>query len=544
MTKKPDETAKTEQAAITKRAGIVAAGTLCSRVLGLVRDQVLAATFSSIATDVFFIAFLIPNTLRALLAEGAMQNGVLPVLTEEKEQRGANHAAKLFSELRGLSLLLLAIVSLLGVIFAEPIVLLFAGGFREHSGQFERTVRVTQWVFPYIFFMGTAALGAAALNTHRRFGVTSFAPGLLNVAFVSAAIALPAVFHALGSDPLYALVVGVLFGGILQVVAQWPSLRAIGYMTWPRLSLRSAGVREVLRRMGPVLFGFGVYYVDVLAARQMLTSLEVGSVSYYTWALRLCDFPQGIFVMAVSTATLPSLSSMAAKRDVGGLRETFLSSLRLSLFVALPASAFFVTFAEPLVSLAFERGAFDRLTAHETARALVAQGLGVFLVAAVRQVVIVFYALGDTRSPVLIAATDFCIFFGSALLLRESFGHVGISWAVTIASFVQVCLLLVVLRQKLPGLRVSELLRSTRKTTFATLAAAAGGYGALLGTRRTVQLVLGARDANVSPGIVEQLLLFTLPALAFGSLFFICAGLQKSEELRRLTEPLLRRLRH
>ncbi len=233
---------ESERKQITGRAGIVALGTLVSRLLGLGRDIALAALFSRAATDAWLIAWQLPNLLRQIFAEGAVQTAVLPVLSKIKEQEGDEAAARYFRAMRGLSLCLLVLVSLLGVLFAPLLVELFAAGFRDKPGQFARTVQLTRWVFPYIFFMGTAALGVAALNTHRRFVVTSFAPALLNVAFMIAAVALPGLLGAQGEERILAMAFGGLAGGVLQVVAQWPSLRAIGYLTAPSFEWNHPGV--------------------------------------------------------------------------------------------------------------------------------------------------------------------------------------------------------------------------------------------------------------------------------------------------------------
>src|SRR5690606_31953578 len=182
----------------------------------------------------------------------------------------------------------------------------------------------------------------------------------------------------------------------------------------------------------PVLFGIGVYAIDVLVARRLLSELPVGSQSYFTFAQRLCDFPQGIFVMALQTATLPSLSLLVARGDRVEVERTFAFGMRLSLFVGLPATLLLVFLAEPIVVAIFQRGEFGALAAEQTARALMAQGAGIWTVAAVRQLVAVYYALGDTKTPVLVATIDFLIFFGSAVWLREALGRVGVSLAVAV----------------------------------------------------------------------------------------------------------------
>lgn len=528
-----------ERKKITGRAGIVAAGTLASRVLGLGRDIALAAVFSRWATDAFFVAFTIPNALRQLLAEGAVQNAVLPVLAQTKERDGEAAAQRFFRAMRGLSLVILFAVSVLGVVFAPELVDLFATGFRDHPGQFERTVELTRWVFPYIFFMGTAALGVAALNTHKRFVVTSFAPALLNVAFIAFALLLPGWLGARGYEEVLAMAFGALVGGLLQVVAQWPSLKAIGYFGWPSFDFRNPGVREALQRMGPTLFGIGVYYVDVVVARRFLSELGVGAQSYFAWALRLCDFPQGIFVMALQTAMLPSLSLLAARKDMLELSKTFAYGLRLALFVGLGATALFVALAEPLVVLILQRGEFDALAARETANALMAQGLGIWMVACTRQLVAVYFALGDTRTPVIVAACDFCCFVLLAVILKGSLGHVGISLAVAGASGAQMLLLWVLLSRRLDQLYTRDILRSAAKSLIA--AAAAGGAGLATARAITLPVAVSASATDAAPWLFRM-----LPGLAgaavFGVTFLAAAKLLKSEELAAIGGPLLRRL--
>jgi putative peptidoglycan lipid II flippase len=320
-------------------------------------------------------------------------------------------------------------------------------------------------------------------------------------------------------------------GGALQVMAQWPSLKAIGYLGRPSFEFNNPGVRDALRRMGPTLLGIGVYYIDVVVARRFLSELDVGAQSYFAWALRLCDFPQGIFVMALQTAMLPSLALLAARKDMVELGKTFAYGLRLALFVGLGATALFVALAEPLVVLILQRGQFDALAARETAKALMAQGLGIWMVACVRQLVAVYYALGDTRTPVIVAAVDFCIFVALALLLKDSLGHVGVSLAVAGASGAQMLLLWVLLKQRLPQLHTREILTSALKS----LAAAASASALSLTVARNLAATQDAHwFIRMLPGLVG--------AVVFGSCFLLAAKLLKSEELSAIGGPLLRRL--
>ena len=524
------EEGQRERSRLVARAGVVGAGTLASRVLGLLRDVVLAAVFDRDATDAWWVAFTIPNALRQLLGEGAVSSAVVPVLSEKLATDGDDAARVFFSRIRGASLIALAVVSVLGVAFAGPLTALFAGGYRARPGELERTTMLTRVVFPYIFFVGSAALGMAALNAKRRFAVAAFAPGLLNVALLAAALGLPGLLVATGRDPVLALALGALVGGVLQVVAQWPALRAIGFAGAPSLAL-DADVRKVFRRLGPLALGVGVYYVDLVLSRRFLSDLGPGAQSYFSWAMRLCDFPQGIFVMALSTAALPSLSTLAARGDRTELAKTWAHGMCLALFVALPASAALLALGEPIVVALFQRGAFDAVAAHETARALVWQGGAIWTVAAVRQIVPAFYALGDTRTPAAVSAVDLAAFIALAMALKGPMGHVGISVAVAGSSAVQMALLLVGLRWRMGTLEGPAVARSAARTLVASVVAAVAGWGV---ARILTPDGPAGGLARALPGLVGL--------AGFMAVFGAVAWGMQSPELEEISSTLRRRL--
>jgi putative peptidoglycan lipid II flippase len=517
-----------ERALLVSRAGIVGAGTLLSRVLGLARDVTIAALFDRTQTDAFWVAFTMPNALRQLLAEGAVSSAVVPILTGKLATEGEDAARAFFARARAVSLLALAIVTVLGVACAEPLTEAFAAGFHVQPGKFERTTALTRVVFPYVFFMGTAAMGMAALNAKRRFAVAAFAPGLLNVGIVAGAVVLREPLAVRGIDGAIALGAGVLAGGVLQVVAQLPALRALGYLGRPVLDLRDPGVREMLRRIVPMTFGIGIYYVDLVVSRRFLSGLGEGAQSWFAWAMRICDFPQGIFVMAISTAALPSLSALAATGDRRELARTYAHGMRLSMFVALPASVALVVLGEPIVVLLFQRGAFDEVAAHETARALVWQGGAVFTIAAVRQLVPTLYALGDTRSPVVVSALDSVAFVAMAIGLRGPFGHVGVSMAIGGSTLVQMVLLLLVLRRRLGTVCAREIGRASAAILAASGVAAIGG-----------RLVAHAA-AEVSPPAIARALPGLAGVAAFLVLYVVAARVLRCAELADLAAPLRR----
>ena len=521
-----------EERRIASRAGIVALGTLVSRLLGLGRDMALAAYFSRAATDAWLIAFQIPNMLRQLVAEGAVQTSVLPVLTDVREKRGELAARAYFRALTGLWLCVLALLSALGVWAAPLLVDLFASGFRDRPGQFELTAELTRWAFPYIFFMGLSSLGVAALNASGRFLATSFAPGLLNVAFIAFSFGVPIFLAARGEPPILAMALAALVGGAAQVLAQWPSLRQIGFLTWPSFDCKNPHVGEAMRRLTPSLLGIGVYYVDVIIGRRMLADLGEGAVTYFSYALRLCDFSQGIFIMALSSATLPSLASAAAKGRLDEVGRTFAFSLRHALFVGIPSTLLLVTLAQPLVEVLLGHGSFDGLASVETSRALVAQGASVFLVAGVRQVVLVYFAVGRTRFPVLVAAIDLLVFWSSSLVLTPQLGHVGVSWGVTIARVGQFALLFFGLRRILPQRHAREVLGAGTKVSLAALAAAAASW-----------LLLGALTSATRLGWLGEVGRLSAALLGFALVFVLAARALGCSELETVAAPIRRRLR-
>ncbi|MBV9946215.1 MAG: murein biosynthesis integral membrane protein MurJ [Myxococcales bacterium] len=527
--------AEGERQKLVARAGVVGAGTLASRILGLFRDMALAALFDRRATDAWWVAFTIPNALRSILGEGAVTSAVVPVLTETLEREGDAGARRLFRRVRGASLLALLTVTVVGMAFARPLTELFAAGLHARPGEFERTVALTRAVFPYIFFMGTAALGMAALNVRRRFAVAAFAPGLLNVALLAACFSLPRPLAARGVDPVMALAAGSLLGGFLQVAAQWPALRRLGYAGLPSLSWEP-GVGLVLRRIAPLTLGLGVYYVDLVLSRRFLSEAGVGAQSYFSWAMRLCDFPQGIFTMAISTAALPSLSSLAAHGARHEFVRTWAHGVRLALFVALPASVLLVAAGEPIVVTLFQRGEFDARAAHETARALLWQGGALWTVAVVRQTVQAFYALGDTRTPVVVSAIDLGAFIALALTLRGPMGHVGISVAVAGSSAVQMVLLLAALRLRLAGEFTPGLSRSVARTAALSVVGGVAAWAAARLTSFDAGGVGGAGGGGMArawPGIAAL--------VAFGGVYGLGAWGARSPELEEVIAAVRRR---
>ncbi len=512
-----------ERRRLPLRAATVAAGTMVSRLFGLARDIVLAALFRRSETDAFFVAFAIPNALRQLLAEGAVASAVVPVLAETREQEGEGAARQLYRAIRSLWLCILSVVTILGVAFAPQLCHLFAAGWRDQPELFGRTVTLTRWVFGFIALMGSAALGAAALNLHRRFAVAAFGPALVNLGMVGGAWLVPPRLAAEGHDPTLAIVFGALTGGALQVMVQWPALRRLGYLSLPRLSLSHPGVQEILRRLTPLTVGMGLYFLIIASSRRLLSDLGEGAQSYFTWAFRLAALPQGVFFIALSTAALPSLASLVANKDAGEVGRTYSLSMRLAFFVALPAAALLAVLAEPVVVAFYQRGEFGPTAAAETAHALIALALGIVPVAAQRQLVPVFYAYGDPRTPVVGTAVHLVVFVALGWWLRRWFDHVGIALAFTGANAIQLVLLWALLRRQLDALRLGEIASSAARTAFACTGAALAGWAV---ARQTAVASGGSEWQRLLPAVTG--------CAAFGLTFLLLAWLARSSELRQL----------
>jgi hypothetical protein len=327
MSAKPDRTSGGE---IVRRAGVVATGTLSSRILGAVRDAVVAAVFALGATDAFWLAFTIPNALRVLLGEGAVSAAFVPVFTEVREREGMARAKEFYRNLIGAMAVVLLVVTLFGIVGAPWIVKGYAWGFQRDEALFATTVALTRLLFPYIFLMGISALMMGALYASKRFAAPAFAPALLNISLIAGALLLAPLFLQFGWPAIFALAVGALLGGALQIVAQLPSLRKENLIVRPRIGFSDIYVRKCARLMVPLLAGLGVYQLNVLLSRLFASFLPTGSVSYLYYGQRLAEIPQGMFALAIASAALPSLSDAVAKGDEEEAKRLFRHALRLS----------------------------------------------------------------------------------------------------------------------------------------------------------------------------------------------------------------------
>ncbi|MEM9187677.1 MAG: murein biosynthesis integral membrane protein MurJ [Myxococcota bacterium] len=523
------ESGDRERSQIAPRAGVVALGTLSSRILGLVRDALIAALFTTAAKDAWVAAWTIPNSLRVLLGEGAVSGAFVPVLTEVKEKEGIERARLFFGRLFGAMTLILILTSAAGVALAPWLTAAYAGGYDD--AVFDTTVTLTRYVFPYILLAGLAALFTGALNAERRFFAPAFAPALLNVALIAAALLLVDQFSSWGVIEIAVLAVGALVGGVLQMGAQVPSLVRTGLFRFPSLNFSDPYVRKAFRLLLPLLFGLGVYQLNVMLSRLFASFLETGAQTYLYFGLRVAEIPQGMFGFAIATATLPTISAMFARGETDEVKKTFSHSLRLALLVSVPSAIALTLLAEPAIAVLFGRGEFDAVAIEETAQALTFQALGIWAVAAVRTTVPMFHAMNDTKTPVISGSINLVAFVGTAGLLMGPLGHVGIAIGFSVAAVLQLASLLFFLRRRVGPLGLRSIGGFVLKLGVASIPMA--GYA--LALQRLGDWSEGSSFSNIG--------IFAAIAAGGALIFALSARLVRIRELEVILGAVRRRLR-
>jgi putative peptidoglycan lipid II flippase len=416
--------------------------TLLSRILGFVRDFVIARAFGAgLATDAFFVAFKLPNLLRRLFAEGAFSQAFVPILGEYKNKRSEEDTRTLVDHVASLLSMVLFAITAIGIAAAPVLVWISAPGFAADAGKFELTVALTRITFPYIFFMSLVALAGGLLNSWSRFALPAFTPVLLNLAFIGMALFAAPYFD----PPALALGWAVFLGGILQLAIQIPALRKISML--PRLSLnwRAAwadpGVRRILTLMGPAVIGVSVSQVSLLINTIFASFLKTGSVSWLYYADRLMEFPSGLLGAALGTILLPSLSRYHASDNQVEYSRLLDWGLRLTLLLAAPAALALAILAVPLIATLFFHGAFSADDVFRTREALVAYTVGLTGMILVKVLAPGFYARQNVRTPVRIALISLAATQAMNLAFIGWIGHAGLALSIGLAACLNAVLL-------------------------------------------------------------------------------------------------------
>ncbi len=486
---------------LARSAGLSGAATLVSRLLGVAREILFASYFgASDQMDAFYVAFRIPNLLRDLFAEGAMNAAFVPTFTRHLAQRGRASAWRLASQvLTALLLVTLACVAA-GMIFAAPIIRAYAGDYASVPGKLELTIHLTRIVLPFLTLVAVATVLMGTLNSLHHYFVPSLSPAMFNVAMIACVVALTPAMGRLGWPAVTAVAIGALVGGVGQVALQWPAARREGFRYRPALDVADPDLRQVLLLMGPGVVGVAATQVNLFVTTQIATSLGTGVASWLSYAFRLMYLPIGLFGVSIATATLPAVSRAAARADRAGVRATLSHGLRLMLAVNVPATVGLVVLATPIVRLLFEHGRFQPSDTAATAAALRLYAAGLVGYSTVRIAAPAFYALDRSRVPVMVSAVAIATNLAACLTLVGPWGFRALAFSTSLAALVNGAALIVLLRRELDGIDGRRLAGTVAKIAAATACMAGAAYygerwlaGALPGSGTTLQaLRLGA----------------------------------------------------
>ncbi|MEI7268234.1 murein biosynthesis integral membrane protein MurJ [Pectobacterium versatile] len=440
---------------LLKSLAAVSSMTMLSRVLGFVRDAIVARIFGAgMATDAFFVAFKLPNLLRRIFAEGAFSQAFVPILAEYKSQQGDEATRTFLAYVSGMLTLILALVTVAGMVAAPWVIMVTAPGFAATPERFELTSDLLRVTFPYILLISLTSMVGSVLNTWNRFSVPAFAPTLLNVSMIGFSLFAAPYFN----PPVMALAWAVLVGGLLQLGYQLPHLKKIGMLVLPRLKWRDPSVWRVMKLMGPAVLGVSVSQISLIINTIFASFLSEGAVSWMYYADRLMEFPSGVLGVALGTILLPSLAKSFASGNHDEYSRLMDWGLRLCFLLALPSAVALGILAKPLTVSLFQYGKFSAFDALMTQRALIAYSVGLMGLIVVKVLVPGFYSRQDIKTPVKIAIVTLILTQVMNLIFIGPLQHAGLALSIGLASCLNAGLLYWQLRkqdifQPLPGWR-------------------------------------------------------------------------------------------
>lgn len=507
-----------ENELVTKAAGVVGLFTFLSRVMGLIRDMLIASFFGSgLVADAFFVAFRIPNLFRRLFAEGSFSVSFIPVFTEYLQRKSKHEAIYLAQIVLTVLSVILISFTIIGIVFSPFFIRIIAPGFGGLGEKYSLAVFLTRIMFPYIFLVSLLSLFSGILNSLKHFSAPAAAPIFLNLSMIAALIFLAPHMKI----PSAGLAFGVIGGGFLQLALQIPFLVNKGMSFAPKWNIRHPALKKILLLMVPTIFGSAIYQINQLIGTLLASFLREGSISYLYYADRLVQFPLGVFAIAISTAVLPSLSREASNGEIDMLKDTFSHAMRLTMFITIPAMVGLIILRQPIVKLLFERGAFSSFSTLMTAEALAYYSLGLCSFAGIRVLVSAFYSLQDTKIPAKVAAMAMIFNIIFSVILMGPLKHGGLALALSLASTLQLFTLIFLLRNRLHGIRGKEILGSLARSCASSIAMGAFIYliySKILGdyiAQSTMALIIGL-SITIGSGI---------------AVYFIFAKLLGSEEL-------------
>ncbi len=509
----------------------LSAATMASRVLGLARDQLFAALVGANAfSDAFVTAFRIPNLLRDLFAEGALSSAFVPTFAETRANRGEAEAWRLANVVVGLVLVIVGALTLLGMVFSAELVALLAPGYAP--AQAALAARLARIMMPFLLLVSLAAVSMGMLNAQSRFTAPALAPALFNVGSIAVGLGL----WAAGWPPERAVVgwsAGTLLGGLLQLLAQTPSLRATGFKLRPRLGragLANPGVRRIGRLMGAAVIGLSATQVNIVV-NTIFASHQERAVTWLNFAFRLMQLPLGVFGVAIATVATAGLAQRAAARDLPGVQATLGSAMRLVAFLNVPSAVGLMVLAHPIVALIYQHGRFTSSDTSGTAGALVCYALGLYAYSAVKVFAPAFYALDEARIPVVGSVLGMASNVALNLVLFPVLGYRGVALGTSLSATVNFAVLAIAWRARHGRLGGAGVYRQLLRVAGATVALAAAAWAA----ERALEGHLGGQ------GLWRQLVLAFGPIAAGFAAYLAAARVLGVTELSELAAAWRRR---
>ena len=517
----------------TRAAGVVAVAVMCSRVLGLARDQILSALFPGRLLDAFTIAFRIPNLLRDLFAEGALSTAFVTTFTKTSAVEGDAAAWRLANKVATLAIVVLSALTILGIVFSAWLVSILAPGFTGDKALL--TITLTRVMYPFILLVSLAALVMGMLNARSVFGVPAMASSFFNMGSIAAGWLLGYYLDPhFGQKALLGFAIGTLIGGGLQLSVQLPALRRVGYVFHPDFRWRDSGVQAILRLMGPSVIAASTTQVNVLVNSVFASELGDGPTWWLQAAFRLMQLPLGIFGVALGTVSLPLLARMAAAGNLVGFRTNLAHGMRLAFLLCIPSAIGLVMLAEPIISILFQHGAFGYHDTVEAAGALRYYALGLCGYAALKVLVNAFYAIDKRKTPMIVSfiAVALNLFLNWLFTFHLQWGHRGLAFSTSCIATTNFLILYLLMRGHLGKLESRSMLQMLAKLGVAggVLAAVCwAGAHFLLANWATAAFLVKAGE-------------LALVISAGAAAFFGCATALGITELREITHSVKRKL--
>jgi putative peptidoglycan lipid II flippase len=525
---------------LARSAASAGAATMTSRVLGLVRDQVLAYYFGAgNAMDAYRVGFKIPNLFRDLFAEGAMSAAFVPTFTRHVAESGKEAAWRLGNLVINALLVSTGVLVLLGILFAAPLVNALAGGYAavtlaDGTNKLDLTVSLARIMLPTLTLIAVAAAVMGMLNSLRHFFIPALSPAMFNVVTIVLAVVLIPLAPSLGIDqPILIIAVATVLGGVAQLALQWPTLRREGFRYRPVLDWKDPGLRRVLVLMGPGTLGLAATQLNVTVNMFLATREGTGAVSWLEFAFRIMYLPIGLFGVSIATAVLPAVSRHVVEKDIGASRRTIADGLSLMMMLNFPATVGLMVLAVPIVRVIFEHGQFSAADTAATAAALRYYAIGLIAYSVVRIASPTFYALGRNRVPVIVSMVTVVVNATLNIVLVRTMGYVGLALGTSIAAIFNACALLVLLRRSLGGLDEGRIISSLVRIAVASA-------------------VMGAATAGVDPWLASVLpgdgipLQIARVALSIGAALAVLAAaawVLRIREFNEATAVIMRRIR-